>query len=71
MSALQSFFAMGGYAAYVWPAYALFFAALIADTIAPRLRRRRVLAELRARLARQNARQQRAGGKTTSTPPSS
>jgi heme exporter protein D len=51
----------------VWPAYALFFAALIADTIAPRLRRRRVLTELRARLARQNVRQQRAGGKTTST----
>lgn len=71
MSALQSFFAMGGYAAYVWPAYALFFAALIADTIAPRLRRRRVLTELRARLARQNVRQQRASGKTTSTPPSS
>lgn len=71
MSALQSFLAMGGYAAYVWPAYALFFAVLIADTIAPRLRRRRVLAELRARLARQNARQQRAGSKTTPIPPSS
>lgn len=59
MNALQSFFMMGGYAAYVWPAYALFFIVLIADTVAPRLRRRRILVELRARLARQSARQER------------
>lgn len=59
MSALQSFLAMGGYAAYVWPAYAVFFIVLIADSIAPRLRRRRLLRELRARLTRQSARQQR------------
>ncbi|TAM03477.1 MAG: heme exporter protein CcmD, partial [Rhodanobacter sp.] len=37
MNALQTFLAMGGYAAYVWPAYALFFIVLIADTVAPRL----------------------------------
>jgi heme exporter protein D len=77
MSALQhflavsgdaaAFFKMGGYAAYVWPAYAVFFIVLIADSIAPRVRRRRVLAELRARLARQSARQER---KPLSTPPS-
>ena len=68
MSALQAFFAMGGYAAYVWPAYAVFFAVLFADTVAPRLRRRRVLAELRARLARQSARHERA--RPSPTPPS-
>lgn len=78
MSVLQSFlaisgdaaafFKMGGYAAYVWPAYAVFFIVLIADTVAPRLRRRRVLAELRARLARQSVRLERA--RTPSTPPS-
>ncbi len=68
MSALQTFLAMGGYAAYVWPAYAVFFIVLIADTIAPRLRRRRVLGELRTRLARQSVRQERA--RTTSIPPS-
>ncbi|MHB1313229.1 MAG: heme exporter protein CcmD [Gemmatimonadaceae bacterium] len=56
---MQVFFAMGGYAAYVWPAYALFFIVLIADTLAPVLRRRRVLRELRVRLARQSARQGR------------
>ena len=70
MSTLQAFFAMGGYAIYVWPAYALFFIVLIADTVAPRLRRRRVLQELRARLARQQARQDRVGGNSISTPPS-
>ncbi|MEP6897676.1 MAG: heme exporter protein CcmD [Rhodanobacter sp.] len=56
---LQHFFAMGGYAAYVWPAYAVFFIVLVVDTLAPRLRRRRVLRELRARIARQSARQAR------------
>jgi heme exporter protein D len=65
---LQHFLAMGGYAAYVWPAYAVFFIVLIADAIAPRVRRRRVLRELRARIARQDARQTRAA--LSSTTPS-
>ena len=60
MSSLQTFLAMGGYAAYVWPAYAVFFAVLIADSVAPRLHRRRVLRELRTRLARQSMRKDRA-----------
>ena len=76
MSALQTFLAMGGYAIYVWPAYALFFIVLIADTVAPRVRRRRVLRELRARLARQDARQNparqdRVCANSIPTPPSS
>jgi len=70
MSALQTFFAMGGYAVYVWPAYAVFFIVLIADSLAPRVRRRRVLCELRARLARQHAKQDRASNKTLPTSPS-
>ncbi|HEY2623755.1 MAG TPA: heme exporter protein CcmD [Dyella sp.] len=56
----DSFIAMGGYAAYVWPAYAVFFMVLIADYVSPVLRRRRDLRELRARMARQSARAQRA-----------
>ncbi|HET6586143.1 MAG TPA: heme exporter protein CcmD [Oleiagrimonas sp.] len=56
---LQSFFAMGGYAAYVWPAYAVFFVVLIADYLAPIRRRRRLLRELHARMARQKARENR------------
>ncbi|MFA6231929.1 MAG: heme exporter protein CcmD [Rhodanobacter sp.] len=69
MSAVQSFFAMGGYASYVWPAYAVFFIVLIADSIAPRLRRRRELRELRARLARQSARAAGNTGSSFPTPP--
>lgn len=56
---LESFFAMGGYAAYVWPAYAVFMVVLAADYIAPIVRRRRLLRDLRARTARQQARKQR------------
>jgi heme exporter protein D len=65
-----AFLKMGGYAAYVWPAYAVFFIVLIVDTIAPRVRRRRVLRELRARLARQQARQDRAASNSIPSPPS-
>ena len=67
MNNLGTFFAMGGYAAYLWPAYAVFFIVLIADTLAPRLRRRRLLRELRARLARKRARDSRGA---VPTPPS-
>jgi heme exporter protein D len=56
---LHSFFAMGGYALYVWPAYGVFFGVLLIDWIAPQVRRRRVLRQLRARLARQDARKGR------------
>ncbi|HEX7815433.1 heme exporter protein CcmD [Dyella sp.] len=56
---MNSFLAMGGYAAYVWPAYAVFFAVLAADFIAPALRRRRNLQTLRTRMTRQAARQDR------------
>ena len=59
---MSAFFAMGGYAAYVWPSYALFMAVLLADALAPVLRRRRLLRELRGRLARQAARQAREAG---------
>jgi len=56
---MSHFLAMGGYAMYVWPAYAVFFIVLIADYLNPWLRRRRNLRELRGRMARQAARQQR------------
>ncbi|MEO8746234.1 MAG: heme exporter protein CcmD [Rhodanobacter sp.] len=58
-SAWHDFFAMGGYAAYVWPAYAVFLAVLLADALAPALRRRRIVHDLRAQLVRQTARQLR------------
>jgi heme exporter protein D len=53
---MAEFLAMGGYAGYVWPAYAVFVLVLGAEALAPRVRRRRVLAELRARRERRAAR---------------
>lgn len=53
---MSEFFAMGGYAAYVWPSYALFFVVLALDAIAPLRQRRRVMRELSRRAQRQQAR---------------
>jgi len=50
---MNEFLAMGGYGAYVWSSYAIFFIVLLIDFLAPRLQRRRVLAELRGRMKRQ------------------
>ncbi len=55
---MSSFLDMGGYGFYVWASYAVFFILLAIDFIAPRLRRRRVLAELRGRLRRQQRKNQ-------------
>jgi heme exporter protein D len=62
---LSTFFAMGGYAAYVWPAYGVFFLVLLIDWLAPQFRRRRLLRELRGRMARQDARKDRANRNST------
>jgi heme exporter protein D len=56
---MNDFFAMGGYAAYVWPAYAAFFLLLGLEVLLPALKRRRVLDELRGKWKRQ---QRREGG---------
>ncbi|RYD14738.1 MAG: heme exporter protein CcmD [Lysobacteraceae bacterium] len=53
---MAEFLDMGGYAAYVWPSYAVFVLVLALEALAPRFQRRRVLAELRARLKRREAR---------------
>jgi heme exporter protein D len=70
MNGLREFLAMGGYAAYVWPAYAVFVVVLVADWLAPAFRRRRLLRELRGRIARQSARERGKDG-AASTPPAS
>ncbi len=57
---MPEFFAMHGYGGYVWTAYGVFFIVLLIDALAPVLRRRHVLAELRARLKREATRS--AGG---------
>jgi len=53
---VSEFFAMGGYAGYVWSAYTVFFVVLALDAAAPWWQRRRVLRELRGRMRRQAAR---------------
>lgn len=53
---MDKFLDMGGFAVYVWPSYAAFFLILLGDVLATALRRRRVLRELRGRLARQGSR---------------
>lgn len=58
----MNWLAMGGYAAYVWPAYAVFFIVLAWDWFAPALKRRRLTRELRGRLARGDARKARRAG---------
>ena len=53
---MNDLFAMGGYGGYVWSSYAVFFAVLALEALAPRATRRRVLAELRGRLRRRESR---------------
>lgn len=50
---MSDFLAMGGYAGYVWPAFAVFFGVLLIDYVAPGIRRRRIIRDIRARLQRQ------------------
>lgn len=53
---MGNFLAMGGYAAYVWPAYAVFLVVLAIDALAPIAHRRRVLSDIRGRVQRRSAR---------------
>jgi heme exporter protein D len=43
----ESFFAMGGYAPYVWGSYAVTLAAIVLEVWALRARRKRALEEVR------------------------
>lgn len=44
--ALQHFFAMGGYALYVWPAYILVSLVLITNVIVPWVKQRKLLRKI-------------------------
>ncbi len=57
---MSDFLAMGGYGFYVWTSYAVFLIVLLIDALAPVLRRRRVIAGLRGRFKRTDARGSRA-----------
>ncbi|MCW0391601.1 MULTISPECIES: heme exporter protein CcmD [Xanthomonas] len=56
---MSGFWAMGGYAVYVWSAYALALLVLILNSVLPRRRQRRLLADIRAQVAREQARRAR------------
>ena len=49
MNSWQSFWAMGGYAIYVWTAYGLSAAILLLNVLLPLAREKRLLRELRER----------------------
>lgn len=54
---MADFLAMGGYGTYLWPSYAVFVIVLAIDAIAPRIRRKRVLADIRGKLKRRATRE--------------
>lgn len=43
---MSDFFAMGGYAAYVWPCYAVFALVFAVHAVSPRLSKRAVLRDV-------------------------
>ena len=51
MNDVASFFDMGGYGPYVWSAYGIVLAVLVANVAAPLLRQRRLLRRLGERAA--------------------
>ncbi len=53
---MADFLGMGGYAAYVWTSYAVFFIVLLLDAVAPVMQRRRALRQLQSRMKRESAR---------------
>lgn len=50
---LQAFFAMGGYAFYVWTSYGICFAVLLANLILPIVQRKKLLRDLALKQKRQ------------------
>jgi heme exporter protein D len=56
---MSEFFAMGGHGFYIWTAYAVFVLILIVDAIAPIVRSRKTLQDLRNRYRREQTRKER------------
>jgi heme exporter protein D len=49
----SEFFAMGGYAAYVWPSYALTAVVLVANIVLPLRQRRQIISRVKRALRRE------------------
>ena len=51
---LQEFFAMGGYAFYVWTSYGICFVVLLLNVVLPIIQRKQFLRQLAHKQKRQN-----------------
>ncbi|MCG7876821.1 MAG: heme exporter protein CcmD [Candidatus Thiodiazotropha taylori] len=49
---MSEFFAMGGYAVYVWPSFLLALIVLVANVVTPMQQRKRVLKDIARKLRR-------------------
>ena len=49
---MKEFFAMGGYAFYVWTSYGLALVILLANLVAPVIQRRKLMADIARKLRR-------------------
>ncbi len=58
---MKEFFAMGGYAFYVWTSYGIALVVLVANLIAPLMLRRRLLGNIARRRRRERRTETRAG----------
>ena len=55
---MNEFFDMGGYAAYVWPSYALAFIILVVNIIVPMQQRSKIITDIARKLRRARKEQQ-------------
>lgn len=55
---MADFFAMGGYAAYVWPSYIVFFLVFVMHLVAPIATKRAVLKDVLTQKRRNQIKQQ-------------
>ena len=51
-ASITEFFSMGGYAIYVWPVYILFALFFVTTVLPPVMGRKRLLRQLKTRMAR-------------------
>ncbi|MCU7916937.1 MAG: heme exporter protein CcmD [Candidatus Thiodiazotropha sp. (ex Dulcina madagascariensis)] len=49
---MSEFFAMGGYAVYVWPSFLLALIVLVVNIVAPMRQRKRVLTDIARKIRR-------------------
>ena len=63
---MSEFFAMGGYAFYVWTSYAIFAVIVVYNLLQPRFRRRTIVREVRQQIALEQLQKERNRSETKS-----